>query len=148
MTWDDDFYHLYGNEEYEEAMDGPENYEFFHTPTRLKPKAFSPKVCSMCGEKDLYWKQLDNGKWRLFKAGKQHVCNIESEQKNLPCPYCGSEKLRVKKYEHIDVGMGMDYYSISCDECNSSGPMTGSWKTEKDAWNLWNSRKVISNESN
>lgn len=32
-------------------------------------------VCRNCGETELYWQQVDS-KWRLFKNGIMHCCNV------------------------------------------------------------------------
>lgn len=50
-------------------------------------------------------------------------------KKLKPCPFCGSEDLK------IHLSEDRDHYWIGCAECRSSGPLQSSIELASDAWN-------------
>jgi len=50
----------------------------------------------------------------------------------LPCPYCGSEKVRIDSWVIPEPG-----FCVVCQECQGEGPIGHS---DAEALNLWNTR--------
>ena len=57
-----------------------------------------------------------------------------------PCPFCGSEHLKLKKERVYDANNRLTSDFFCRYECQYCGAQGGGWYTEKDAAEKWNSR--------
>lgn len=143
MAWHDYNYHLWGNEEYDDAMEG-DDVGILHRRSYRRENIQHSKTCRCCGETGLRW-VLDDDKWALACGDKIHVCPVNPRAKDtLPqaigCPYCGSLSVSVQEmYQEPEVGWQMPRYAVVCIGCGATGP-TAIREKEK-AIELWNTRQ-------
>lgn len=50
--------------------------------------------------------------------------------KNTTCPYCKSEAIMYRQFEHN----GSRWHCIMCNGCKMCGPWQGSYETALEAW--------------
>ncbi len=140
--WYDDNSHLWGNEDYDEAMQ-EDAVGILHRRSYPRETIHHNKHCRLCGETGLRWLMVD-GNWRLAHGDTIHVCPYaalpEKTPSLIPCPFCGSDKLRVSRlYQEPEVGMQFDRFAVVCDDCGMHGPAKG--LNNGKAIALWNTRK-------
>ena len=146
MSWLDDNYHLWGNEEYEDAMEG-DDVGILHRRTYRRENIQHDRTCRCCGETGLRW-VLDDDKWALAFGDNIHVCPVrprpcDTARFTLPhaigCPYCGSLSVSVQEmYQEPEVGYQFTRYAVVCIGCGAVGPQGEREKAK--AIELWNKR--------
>ena len=61
-----------------------------------------------------------------------------SRQTDALCPFCGSDKMVMKKKNDDSGDYNYTYWKVKCDYCGASGP----WEDSPDkALTKWNTRK-------
>lgn len=70
-----------------------------------------------------------------------------SEEKLLPCPFCGGEGRLIKTYES-GHGYCIDIHAVKCQKCGAKGGTTSTYRNEspeeelkKKAIDKWNMRR-------
>lgn len=73
---------------------------------------------------------------RKEHLGRERFC-VKSEQKFLPCPFCGGDVIDVLIQTYKNAGHG---WLIKCDTCNASRFVVTNYKSQLYA--EWNHRAV------
>lgn len=55
-----------------------------------------------------------------------------------PCPFCGSDEILVKDYDHYGIDSWYTGYGVVCMDCGAQTKTH--YKTEKKAIHAWNRR--------